>query len=385
MENQDSVCYINKISAIEPIIGADKIELCSVNGWKSIIPKDSVRVGDIVLCIVTDAVIPEAFGSKHGILNYLRRGNRVRTIKLKGVYSDCIVISLNNLKIELEDFYTPGIGWDILEDGQDMMKVLEIFKYEEPEKVVTLPGGKRVKQKDNPNFNKYYKFPNIKNVPNIFNEEDEIIATRKIHGSNARYGIVKKAKLSILDRIKKFFGNEWVEYEYVYGSHNVIKGSDTNGFYSTDIWKTVADRLELKSTLWELAKTMGKGMLGKGIIFYGEVYGPGIQGEKYSYNLKEITVAFFDIELNGEYVSRDVFEAITAFDVNLSIIPVLYRGVYSKLIIEGLVNNQFIENTKNPHEGVVVSHISGERQKIAKFINPDYLIFAEKHIVPDGH
>lgn len=385
MQNQDSVCYINKINAIEPITGADKIELASVNGWKSIVPKDTTKVGDIVLCIVTDAVIPEAFGSKHGILNYLRKGNRVRTIKLKGVYSDCIIIPLDNLKTELEDFYTPGIGWDNLSDGEDMMKFLEIFKYEEPEKLVILPGGRRIKQKDNPNFNKYYKFPNIKNVPNIFDEEDEVVVTRKIHGSNARYGIVKKANISIWDRIKKWFGNDWIDYEYVYGSHNVIKGSDTNGFYSTDIWKTVADRLQLKSTLWGLAKTMGKEMLGKGIIFYGEVYGPGVQGEKYSYNLKEITVAFFDIELNGTYVSRDVFEAIVAYDTSLPTVPVLYRGAYSKPIVESLVNNQFIENTKTPHEGVVVSHVLGERQKMAKFVNPDYLIFSEKHVVPEGH
>jgi len=382
MENNDSVCFINKITNIEKIENAEKIELATVNGWKSIVPKDSIKVGDIILCIVTDAVIPEAFGAKHGILNYLRKGNRVKTIKLKGVYSDCIIIPLDNLKTELEDFYTPGIGWDCLDNGQDMMKFLEIFKYEEPEKLVILPGGRRIKQKDNPNFNKYYKFPNIKNVPNIFNEFDEVVTTRKIHGSNARYGIVKKAKITLLDRIKKWFGNEWIDYEYVYGSHNVIKGSDVNGFYSTDIWKTVADRENLKSKLWEVAKMLGKSNLGKGIIFYGEVYGPGIQGEKYSYNLKEIEVAFFDVEMNGQYLNRDNFEFVTKV---FKTVPVLYRGLYSIEIINSLVNNQFIEGTKIPHEGIVCSAISGERQKVAKFINPDYLIFAEKHIVPDGH
>ena len=265
------------------------------------------------------------------------------------------------------------------------MKFLEIFKYEEPEKLVILPGGRRIKQKDNPNFNKYYKFPNIKNVPNIFNEEDEVVVTRKIHGSNARYGIVKKAKLGIIDRIKRFFGNEWIDYEYVYGSHNVIKGSDVNGFYSTDIWKTAAEKYKLKENLWFLAKLLGKSGLGKGIIFYGEVYGPGVQGEKYNHNQKELSLAFFDIELNGEYVNRNIFDNITSYDYAFPTIPVLYRGKYSKETVDTFVINQFIEETKIPHEGVVVSHISGERQKVAKFINPDYLIFAEKHIVPDGH
>jgi len=368
MENNDSVCYIDKINSIEIIPNADKIELCVIQGWKSIIPKNSLKIGDIVLCITTDAVIPQEFGEKHGILTYLRKGNRVRTVKLRGVYSDCIVIPTKEAK-----------------EGKDMMEVLGIFKYQEPEKIVNLPNGKRVKQKDNPNFNKYYKFPNIKNVPNIFNEEDEVVITRKIHGSNARYGIVKKLKLSIFDRIRRFFGNKWIDYEYVYGSHNVIKGSDTNGFYSTDIWKTVAENNNLKEDLWHLAKNIGKEQLGKGIILYGEVYGPGIQGEKYTYNKTKITLDFFDIEVNGEYISRENFDLITGKGDIFSIVPVLYRGIYSREIVNSLVLNQFIDNTKIPHEGVVISHITGDRAKVCKVINPDYLIFSEKYVVPENH
>ena len=64
----------------------------------------------------------------------------------------------------------------------------------------------------------------------MFNEEDLVEITRKIHGTSARYGIVRKKNLSIWDKVKRFFGNEWVEYEYVYGSHNVEKGSGSQGF-----------------------------------------------------------------------------------------------------------------------------------------------------------
>src|SRR6476620_6920324 len=186
MKNNDSVCYTSKILNIEPIPNADKIELAVIGGWKSIVPKNSLKVGDLVLCITTDAVIPQEFGEKHGILNYLRKGNRVRTVKLRGVYSDCIILPTSEQEEDL-----------------DMMETLGIFKYQEPEKIVQLPNGRRIKQKDNPNFNKYYKFPNIKNVPVIFSTKDEVVVTRKIHGSNGRWGIVKKSGLSFLDRIKK--------------------------------------------------------------------------------------------------------------------------------------------------------------------------------------
>ena len=56
-----------------------------------------------------------------------------------------------------------------------------------------------------------------------------------------------------------------------------------------------------------------------------------------------------------------------------------------KLKQDKFVFNNFIEGTKVPHEGVVVKHISGDRKKIGKIINPDYLIFSEKHNVGDSH
>jgi hypothetical protein len=70
-------------------------------------------------------------------------------------------------------------------------------------------GGRKIRYDENPNFHIYYKFPNQKNVPDMFNGNDEVVITRKLHGTNARYGIVKKRKLSIFDRVKLLFGNKW--------------------------------------------------------------------------------------------------------------------------------------------------------------------------------
>jgi hypothetical protein len=49
------------------------------------------------------------------------------------------------------------------------------------------------------------------------------------------------------------------------------------------------------------------------------------------------------------------------------------------------VVNNFIPKTKVPHEGIVVKSITGERSKISKVINNDYLIYSEKHNVEDSH
>jgi len=212
MENLDSVCYINKINKIEPIEGADKIELCTVNGWTSVTQKGIHKEGDLILCITTDAVIPEDLATKWGIISYLRKGSRVRTVKLKGVYSECILIPKAEVGL---------VSWI---EGHDLMSILGIYKYEPPAIVIQEKSGRKHKYYQNPNFYIYYKFSNQKNVPNMFNEDDEVVITRKIHGTNARYGIVKKAKLSFRDKFLYFFTrNPYIKYQFIIGSHNVEK------------------------------------------------------------------------------------------------------------------------------------------------------------------
>ena len=377
MENENSVAYISKINKIVPIEGADKIELAYVNDWSSIVQKGIHKEGDLVLCITTDAVISNAYADHWGVKNYLRKGNRVRTIKLRGVYSECILIPKYDIGVNKRHSY---------HEGQDLMSALDIFKYEPPEIIIMDSGGKKHKYHQNPNFHVYYKFPNIKNVPDIFDENDIVSVSRKIHGTNARYGIVKKNKLSLWDYIRRFFGVKWVDYEYVYGSHKVEKGSDSQGFYSADVWKEVANEYNIKNKLWDFVKTyMNKELIGDGIILYGEIYGPGIQGEKFTYGLTTKFISFFDIEINNEYDSIDQFN-YTINKLNLPSIPELYQGPYNKdKIFNSCVKDKFIIGSEIPHEGVVIKCVTGNRKKIAKMINPDYLIYGEKYNIPDSH
>jgi len=273
----------------------------------------------------------------------------------------------------------------IYNEGTDCMDALGIFKYEPPARQVQLSSGRNFRYYQNQNFGIYYKFPNIKNVTRMFNEKDTVEVTRKIHGTNARYGIVKKSRLSIWDRVKRLFGDKWVEYEYVYGSHNVEKGSDSQGFYDTDVWRTIAEKYSIREKLWDLFKSYKEYYnIKEGIVIYGEIYGPGIQ-KGYDYGLTEIKFAGFDVTINGEYCgvgrSIDIFCNV----LDLPYVPVLYGGLWSQEIQDKFVFNNFIEGTKVPHEGVVIKDIEGNRQKVAKVINPDYLIYGEKHNIGDSH
>ena len=382
MENNNSVCYVGTVTEIRAIEGADNIELAIVGGWNAIVKKGEYTVGDYVVVATTDAVIPQEISDAIGVTNYLRKGQRVRTVKLRGVYSECLIIPFDSLP-QMKTQFATGIGyyWKI---GEDLMEHLGIFKYEPPVKQIQLASGRKIKYKDNPNFGVYYKFPNLKNVTGMFTSEDHVEITRKIHGTNARYGIVKKNKLSFIDKVKRFFGNEWAGYEYVYGSHNVEKGSDSQGFYSTDVWRTVAEKYKIKERLWEFVRDSKQSEIGSGIILYGEIYGAGIQ-KNYEYGLKDMEFVGFDFVQDGKYDPVISSRLAIKNVLQLPYVEILHKGLWSQEIQDKYVFNNFIEGTKVPHEGIVIKHISGERNKVAKVINPDYLIYGEKHNVGDSH
>lgn len=377
MENLNSVCYVGVIGEIRSIEGADNIELAIVNGWHSITKKGEYEVGNKVVIATTDAIIPVELSDLMEVTNYLRKGQRVRTVKLRGVYSECLLIPFKYL--------APKSLVNNVSEGHDMMGILGVTKYEPPVKMVVMSvGGRKFKYHQNPNFHVYHKFPNMKNVPDMFNEDDDVVITRKLHGTNARYGIVRKKKLSILDRIRGWFGNQWVGYEYVVGSHNVEKGSDSQGFYDRNVWEDVAIKYNIREKMWRHVKDVYlPDGIGSGFIIYGEIYGHGIQ-KNYDYGLEDIRFAGFDVEVDGHY--EDNLSQTTHFQcLELDEVETLYTGPWGKEVQDSFVFNNFIEGTKVPHEGVVVKSTDGSRQKIAKVINPDYHIFAEKNNVGDSH
>jgi hypothetical protein len=68
-----------------------------VDGMPSL-KKENLKKDDLTVIATTDAVIPE-LSEKMGVTSYLRKGNRVRTVKLRGVYSECLIIPMTYLPV----------------------------------------------------------------------------------------------------------------------------------------------------------------------------------------------------------------------------------------------------------------------------------------------
>jgi hypothetical protein len=201
---------------------------------------------------------------------------------------------------------------------------------------------------------------------------------------------VKKNKLSVWSKIKKFLGFSlgWDAYEFVVGSHNVEKGSESQGFYDRNVWFDIADKYQIKDRLWNVVKNKVSSCqpedIGSGLVIYGEIYGKGIQ-KNYEYGLDDNMFFIFDIELDKKYLNMTSAQYMAEDCIGISYAEVLYTGFYSEEIKNTYVFNNFINNTKVPHEGVVIKSIDGDRHKVAKVINPDYLIYGEKHNIGDSH
>lgn len=392
MENLNSCCFVTTIKEVKAIEGADNIEQVVAEGWNSIVQRGLYRVNDLVVVATTDAVLPQELSDRMEVTSYLRKGGRVRTIKLRGVYSECLIIPLKYIPF-MENYY----------DGKDMMNLMGITKYEPPVKQIQTTGGIVKEYRENAGFGVYYKFPNLKNVTGLFTEKDRVQITRKIHGSNFRAGIVKKVELHWYDRVRLFLNSKlgiggdywkWCGYEFYVGSHNVVKNIQSLDssvekkkskihFYPTDVWSEIAERYNIKEKLWKEVKRQG--YIGQGIIVYGEIYGAGIQGKGYDYGLDHTRLTVFDITLDGEYCATRVTQVLAEAALNLPHVEVLYEGKWSQEIQDRFIFNNFIEGTKIPHEGIVIKHVSGNRQKSAKCINPDYLIASEKYGYGDNH
>lgn len=137
---------VQEITNIEPIEGADRIEVARILGWRVVIGKDMhLKPGDRVAYFETDSLLPaydprykafQARGQKTMIVGSMEiTGHVLRTVKLRGVYSQGLIMRLDELGFR----YTPAVGTDITDKAN-------VLKYEEP-----LPmGGAQIGRFDAP-------------------------------------------------------------------------------------------------------------------------------------------------------------------------------------------------------------------------------------------
>lgn len=128
---------IRKIAAIEPIEGADAIEVAVVDGWKVVVKKAEFQVDSLAVYLEIDSWVPTElapFLSKgkepreyEGV-----KGERLRTVKLRGQLSQGLLLPITVLTDNGPDV---GFGFSCevrIEEGFDVSEALGVIKWERP-------------------------------------------------------------------------------------------------------------------------------------------------------------------------------------------------------------------------------------------------------------
>lgn len=363
------------ILEIKPHTNADALEFAVVYGFQVIVKKDMYKVGDKVVYIPIDSILPQWLEDR--IFPYTTNADgvkvppkitlhhhRVRQIRIRKFASQGMLISPKDV--------LDKIGTNVPLE-YDLKYVLEVTKYEPPVQGPSSTQGKdkqRNKSYEHPLFHKYNGLDNIKWFPTLFKPGEEVVIQEKLHGTNARASLLPYRTNTILRKLAKFLGLAPKE-EQCYGSNNVQKavGRKNEHFYSEDVWGNTFKALDVFSKL-KLGETI-----------FGEIVGPGIQ-TNYDYGLKEHRFVLFDVKVLGSdgkqsWLSPDEVEAY-AKERGFDCVPVVYRGPFDVDKTYTLTRGPSVYCPKQKvREGIVIkakdSYSVEGNKKALKWVSEDYL------------
>lgn len=325
------------IDAIAPHNNADALELAIIKGWQAVVPKGKYAVGDCIVYVPVDAVIPPTIHEAMGITKYLSNG-RVRCAKLRGEPSFGVIMPL------------PDSSWEV---GRDVAEFYGITKYVPPFKASAGDAAP-----DDAAFPKYTDIENLRNFSNVIADGEEIVCTEKIHGTNCRVGIVN---------------GEWMAGSRELRRQTTVSPESNIYWYPTTL-ASVRSMIESFNT-------------SKQVVLFGEVYGSKIQSLNYG-KVGEFGFAAFDLMVDGKYLDHDEF-LINCGVYEIPVVPSIYHGPFSFDAVRNASKGNTIIGGSHIREGVVVKPVIGRTDPkmgrvILKYINDDYLLQKEGGKVTDS-
>jgi len=308
---------IEPILDIQPIKGADRIEVATIKNWKVVVGKNEFRIGDNVVCFEIDSFIPieEKF-------EFLRKscykkmideteGFRLKTIRLRKQISQGLIMSTSIL---------PSNKFEI---GEDIAAVLNVIKYDPP-----LP--KELDGEAVGYYPSYIQKTDEERIQNLTSEYDEyrkirFLASEKMDGESST-----------------FFLND---NEFGLCSRNVqLIFNPENTF----------GRMAIKYNIEEKLRK-----LNKNLAIQGEIIGETIKGNKYNIKGQKLLV-------------YNIFE-----EFELDTVPTIYSNFILPETIEELLKLAYGVsklNDKIIREGLVWVSEDGEIRISFKTISDEFLL-----------
>ena len=292
-----------RIDAINPIEGADQIEVAQIGGWKVVVKKGEYTADSLAVYCEIDSFIPHSiapFLTKPGqfpkVYNEVE-GQRLRTIKLRGQISQGLLLPVSVLQIDGK--WIEGV---VIDEGTDVTEILGVQKWEPP---------------------------------------------AEFRAANAKGSFPHFIPKTDCERVQNLSRQvqQWAEDEVVFQKSEKLDGSSMTVFYKDGEVGCCSRNLELKddgtSTFWETAKNeqlVEKLIsLGKNIALQGELLGGQIQGNAYKITgFKFFLYDIYDID-KQEYLRPEVVEQF-AEEHGVSHVPIVgYVTLPKEDIVQALL------------------------------------------------
>ena len=358
---------VQQITALDPIQGADRIEVATILGWQVVVKKGEFKVGNYVVYVEIYSILPD-----RPEFEFMReRKFRVRTIKLRQQVSQGICFPLSIL---------PVGNW---KEGDDVTDRLGIKKYDpqaeqerkETERQLAIHKSRMSKFLGR---YKWYRrlFMKIKGdripMPSFITKTDEdriqlfpnactnwaglrFFVTEKLDGQSATYFMIPNPKRGLFQK-KWIFG--------VCSRNFQLMKPDNSSYWS------VARKYNIEKWMRDYCSQNNTGL-----IIQGEIIGPKIQGNKYG--MEDYGFYVFNIiEYNdGRKRKLDFFQQHATCAI-LGLNPVPYAGDRQ---LESSIREE-VEKAKGysylrhgvEREGLVLRNYDHDIS--FKVINPDFLL-----------
>ena len=322
-----------QISELNPILGADLIEAATVDGWQVVVKRGEFAVGDIVVYLEIDSWVPTdlaEFLSKgrepreyNGV-----KGERLRTIRLRGQVSQGLIINLNDAELRSTLVKNNSVNLSSLtEIGLDLTDDLGIQKWE-------APISAQLQGKARGNFpSSLIPKTDEERIQNCFGNiqnRDGKSLTKKIWN----------AELQLVEEYAAVLPDDFLKPTYEVTMK--LDGSSMTLFRWEDQLRVCSRNLELiiddenaGNSFVAMAMTMGD-MVPNGFAFQGELMGPGIQGNREGFSKHRFFV--FNIVDIAQYrylgaVERRALCTLMGFEHT----PVYHEAMHApNSVVEGL-------------------------------------------------
>lgn len=352
---------------------ADKLSVVRVKGWQVCTETTQWKEGQLGCYITPDTLVPISNplfsflvkdAKDFGTADLPKMMTRIKARRLRGVVSYGLLVPA-----------PPGF-----KEGDDLFNVLGLEHYD-PETTRTVKekssnriklGGETESPPNLPILPPYYDIENIQNRPNWFQEEEEVLLTEKIDGSNM---IVVWWEGRFWVKSRKEWKREYPSYAHLTEEKLTEQGCAPEK--AKQIMERLRDRPKEQSEFWKAFRRV-EDVVGK---YCKDNPGHCVVGEMYGSNGKirycsPCTFRAFDIMRWDEWV--DPFEAREVLGEDLMWAPLVAKMPYNLEKILSLSEGMSLVNPEVIREGVVVNPLKerrtnrGERIKL-KAVSPVYL------------